>query len=157
LAEALTVSRKRVDARNWWSWVDLSANKSSVPEFPETVGQHAVREAGDGTFEFAEASWPLQQEKQKLECPPLGQHLQLPCEILRQLKRGLVSATFLAGHCTAGHQRSRMAKFSVCTMPLCTLERTSSCDLSVRRAILQESGIARPADEQQNSRGASLL
>jgi len=66
------------------------------------------------------ASWPLQQEKQKLERPPLGQHLQLPCEVFRQLKRGLVLTAFLASHSTAGHQRSGMAKFSLCTMPLCT-------------------------------------
>jgi hypothetical protein len=73
--QRFTVSRECVNARNRWSWVDLSVNESSVPEFPETVGHHAVGEPGDGTFEFAEASWPLQQEKQKLERPPLGQHL----------------------------------------------------------------------------------
>lgn len=88
-------------------------------QFSEAVGQHAIGKARDGPFQFAEAIWPLQQEKQKLEGSPLGQHLQLPCEVHRQLKRDLVSTTFLASHSTAGHQRSGM-KFSVCTMPLCT-------------------------------------
>jgi len=99
--ERFAVSRERVDARNGWSWVDLSVNEPSVLQFPKTVGHHAVGKAGDGTFEFAEAGWPLQQEKQKLERPPLAQHLQLPCEVLRQLKRDLVSTTRLASHSTA--------------------------------------------------------
>jgi hypothetical protein len=98
----------------------LPIDESGVLQFPETVRHHAVGKAGHGTFEFAEAGWPLQQEKQELERPPLGQHLQLPREVLRQLKSGLVSTTFLASHSTAGHQRSRMVKFSVCTVPLCT-------------------------------------
>ena len=79
----------------------MSVNESGVLQFPKTVGHHAVGEAGDGTFEFAEAGWPLSQEKQKLERPPLAQHLQLPCEVLRQLKRDLVSTTRLASHSTA--------------------------------------------------------
>jgi hypothetical protein len=81
--ERFTVTRERVDARNRGSRVDLPVNQSGVLQFPETVGHHTVGKAGHGTFEFAEASWPLQQEKQKLERPPLGQHLQLPCEVLR--------------------------------------------------------------------------
>jgi hypothetical protein len=52
-------------------------------QFSEAIGHHAIGKARDGTFEFAEPSWPLQQEKQKLKHPPLGQHLQLPCEVLR--------------------------------------------------------------------------
>jgi hypothetical protein len=79
---------------------------STVLQFSEAVGHHAIGKAGHGTFELAEAGWPLQQEKQELEGPALGQHLQLPCEVLRQLKRDLVSITGLASHSTAGHQRS---------------------------------------------------
>lgn len=89
-------------------------------QFSEAIGHHAIGKAGDGTSEFAEASWPLQQEKQKLGRPALGQHLQLPSEMLRQVKRRLVSTTGLASHNTAGHQRSGMAKFSICAVPLCT-------------------------------------
>jgi hypothetical protein len=70
-------------------------------QFSESIGHHAIGKARDGTFELAEAGWPLQQEKQKLEHPPLGQHLQLPREVLRQLKRGLVPTTLLANHSTA--------------------------------------------------------
>jgi hypothetical protein len=61
----------------------------------EAIGHHAIGKARDGTFEFAEAGWPLQQEKQKLEHPPLGQHLQLSREVPGQLKRGLVPITLL--------------------------------------------------------------
>jgi hypothetical protein len=99
--EFFAVSRERIEARNRWSWVDLSVHESSVPEFPETVGHHTVGEARDGTFELAEAGWPLQQKEQKLEHPPLGQHLQLPREVLGQLKRDLVPTTLLASHSTA--------------------------------------------------------
>jgi len=118
--QRFAVSRECIAARNRGSRVDLSVNQAGILQFSWAIGHYAIGKARDSTFEFAEASWPLQQEKQKLERPPLGQHLQLPCEVFRQLKRGLVLTAFLASHSTAGHQRSGMAKFSLCTMPLCT-------------------------------------
>jgi hypothetical protein len=88
----------------------LSVNESGVLQFPKTVGHHAVGEAGDGTFELAEAGWPLSQEKQKLERPPLAQHLQLPCEVLRQLKRDCPVSPNLARQHAADLRRTRFAE-----------------------------------------------
>jgi hypothetical protein len=111
-AERLAISRERVDARNRGSWVDLPVDQSSILQFPETVRHHAIGKAGDGTFQFIEASWPLQQEKQNLERPPLGQHLELACEVLRQFKRDIGSTNRLASH---GRRASLSAHFSYLT------------------------------------------
>jgi hypothetical protein len=81
--QRFAVSRKCVVTRDGGSRVDLSVNQSGSLQFSEAIGQHAISKARDGPFQFAEASWPLQQEKQKLERPPFGQNLQLLCEVLR--------------------------------------------------------------------------
>jgi hypothetical protein len=39
--------------------VDLSVNQSGVSQFSEAISHHAIGKAGNGAFEFAEASWPL--------------------------------------------------------------------------------------------------
>jgi hypothetical protein len=99
--QRFTVSCECVVAPDRRSRVDLSVHEPGVLQFSEAVGQHPIGKARDGPFEFAEASWTLQQEKQKLEHPPLGQHLQLPRQRRWQLNRGLVSTTCLASHSTA--------------------------------------------------------